>query len=308
MLTSYLARTAAQRGTAWFSVAVAFALSFSASSRAADAEPPVLKRFPNASADAIVFVARGDLWQVARAGGMASALTTGRIRPVMPRFSPDGHWIAFSANQAGHQDVYVIAATGGAPRRLTFNPNHGRQQDDMVVAWSPDSQHIVFGSQMAATSSKGYRLFSVPLAGGLPQALPMEHAGLLSYAADAHRVAYASSLNDFDSRKRYDGGMAQDIVTFDLQTHASARITDWKGNDGAPMWYGSTIYFLSDRDAKRRVNLWAYDEKSKRSRQVTFFGNYDIDFPSWAGARSPSSRAANSTRSTCPRNACMKSR
>lgn len=279
-------RTSAQ-GTSWPVLAMALLsmLSSSASVRAADAASSVLKRFPDASADAIVFVARGDLWQVARAGGVASPLTTGQLRPVMPRFSPDGRWIAFSASAAGHQDVYVMPAAGGAPRRLTFNPNNGRQLDDMVVTWTPDSQHIVFGSQMAATSSKGYRLFMVAAAGGLPQPLPMEHAGLLSYAADAHRVAYASSLNDFDSRKRYDGGMAQDIYTYDLQTHASARITDWKGNDGAPMWYGATIYFLSDRDGRRRVNLWAYDEKTKKSRQLTFFTRYDIDFPSLGGGQ-----------------------
>lgn len=173
-----------------------------------------------------------------------------------------------------------MPAARGAPRRLTFNPNDGRQQDDMVVTWTPDSRHIVFGSAMAASNSKGYRLFTVPVAGGLPQALPMEHAGLLSYAQDAHRVAYAQSLNDFDSRKRYDGGMAQDIYTFDLQTHAATRITNWKGNDTSPMWFGHVIYFLSDRDSKRRMNLWAYDEHTRAARQVTFFSNYDIDFPS----------------------------
>jgi catalase (peroxidase I) len=32
------------------------------------------------------------------------------MRPVMPRFSPDGQYIAFSAKSNGHQDVYVMPA------------------------------------------------------------------------------------------------------------------------------------------------------------------------------------------------------
>ena len=243
----------------------------------------VLKRFPHASAERIVFVAKGKLWQVARAGGAASELAPTVNRPVMPRFSPDGRWIAFSAQRDGHQDVYVMPAAGGEPRRLTFNPNYGAQKDDMVVTWTPDSRHIVFGSRMQAWNQKGYHLFLVPREGGLPQPLPMEHAGLMSYAGDARHLAYTQVLNDFDARKRYDGGLAQDIYTYDLDTQASARITQWKGNDTAPMCFGRSIYYLSDRDEKRRMNLWAYDQDSGKQRQLTFFTDFDIDFPALGG-------------------------
>ncbi len=52
------------------------------------------------------------------------------------------------------------------------------------------------------------------------------------------------------------------------------------GTSTAPMWYGRHIYFLSDRDAKRRENIWAYDFDTKQFREITHFTNYDIDFPS----------------------------
>ena len=45
--------------------------------------------------------------------------TDNRGRDIYPRFSPDGRWIAFSSNRYGNNDVFVIAAEGGAPRRLT---------------------------------------------------------------------------------------------------------------------------------------------------------------------------------------------
>jgi tricorn protease len=46
------------------------------------------------------------------------------------------------------------------------------------------------------------------------------------------------------------------------------------------MWYGKTIYFLSDHDSHQRENIWAYDTASHEFRQITHYTDYDIDFPS----------------------------
>jgi tricorn protease len=39
------------------------------------------------------------------------------------------------------------------------------------------------------------------------------------------------------------------------------------------------LYFLSDRDANKRFNLWALDLGNDRVRQVTTFKDYDVHFP-----------------------------
>ncbi|MGH8457647.1 MAG: S41 family peptidase, partial [Stenotrophobium sp.] len=70
------------------------------------------------------------------------------------------------------------------------------------------------------------------------------------------------------------------VYTYDFDSKKLTRITDWKGNDMDPMWYGHVIYFLSDRDEHRRSNLWAYDLNTRQFRQVTHFTDYDIDWPS----------------------------
>ena len=65
---------------------------------------------------------------------------------------------------------------------------------------------------------------------------------------------------------------------FDLATRASANVTDSDANDEHPMWHGDTLYFLSDRGANQRANIWARD-KSGALRQVTQFADFDVTFP-----------------------------
>nr|MBC8218587.1 hypothetical protein [Planctomycetota bacterium] len=47
-------------------------------------------RFPDVSAERIVFVYAGDLWTVAKQGGLARKLSSPKGREQFPKFSPDG--------------------------------------------------------------------------------------------------------------------------------------------------------------------------------------------------------------------------
>ena len=250
------------------------------------ADGHALMRFPTQHGNAVTFVAHGNLWTVDRAGGIARRLTADAGQDLMPRYSPDGRWIAFTASYQGNQDVYVIPAAGGTARRLTYHsdvtPNAPTRwgPDNMVVTWTPDSRQIVFLSRRKAWNSWISLPFMVPLDGGLATQLPLDRAGFMTYGPDRHSIAYTRIFRDFRTWKRYDGGLAQDVYTYDFDTSALTRITDWKGTDTSPMWVGRKIYFLSDRDSNRRANIWCYDLDSKQYREITHFGDYDIDFPS----------------------------
>ncbi len=97
---------------------------------------------------------------------------------------------------------------------------------------------------------------------------------------DGRLLAYTPVSTDFATWKRYRGGMAPDIWLFDLANKTAENITNNEAKDSQPMWHGSTIYFLSDRDPKQRDNLWAYDTKTKETRQITHYTNADVHFPS----------------------------
>ncbi len=249
-----------------------------------------LPRFPQPFGDRIVFVANGNVWSVPKSGGTAVRLTSAPGQDMLPRVSPDGKWVAYTeANKAG-TDIWVIPAAGGAARRLTFYPateagtggRHG--PDNMVVTWTPDSKSVVYLSKRDQWNSWIQNLYEVPVAGGLPTPLPIDSAvGLATFGPDGHSIAYNRIFRNFRTWKRYNGGLAQQVFTYDFNTRDLKQLTNWSGTNTSPMWYGNHIYYLSDQDAHRRANIWVIDTDTKQTRQVTHFTDYDIDFPALGG-------------------------
>ena len=90
-----------------------------AAAPAAALEKGRLLRMPDIQGDRIVFVYGGDLWTVARTGGMSVRLTSSDGQEGWPKFSPDGQTIAFTGEYDGNLDAYTIPLLGGEPNRLT---------------------------------------------------------------------------------------------------------------------------------------------------------------------------------------------
>jgi len=60
-----------------------------------------LLRFPDINGNQIAFVYAGDIWTVSSNGGDAKRLTSHLGLELFPKISPDGKWIAFSAEYSG---------------------------------------------------------------------------------------------------------------------------------------------------------------------------------------------------------------
>lgn len=243
-----------------------------------------LLRFPDIHGDQIVFSYAGDLYTVARQGGVARRLTSGEGLEIFPHFSPDGTQIAFTGQYDGNTEVYVMPATGGTPRRLTYTATLSRDDisdrmgpNNIVMGWTPDAKHVVYRSRKITFNDFVGHLFKVPVEGGMSEQLPFSSGSWFSYSADANQIAFNRVFREFRTWKYYKGGMADDIRIFDFTTKQTRNITNNDAQDIFPMWHGSKIYFLSDRD--RIMNLFAYDTITRATRKLTSFTQYDIKFP-----------------------------
>ena len=241
-----------------------------------------LLRFPDLHGDKVVFVYGGDLWTAPVSGGSATRLTAHPGQELFPRFSPDGKWIAFTGQYDGDEQVYVMPAEGGSPRQLTFYPARGPLParwgyDNQVYDWTPDGSAILFRSLRDGHSVGDSRLYTVPVAGGLPKALPMPAAGGGDFSPDGKRLLYSPLFRDFRTWKRYEGGWAQDLFIFDLASFTLAPIDNSRRTERDPMWMGDKVCFASDRTGT--LNLYEYDPATKKTRQLTNSTSWDVRWP-----------------------------
>ncbi len=244
-----------------------------------------LMRFPDVSKDKIVFSYGGDLWLAARDGGVAHRITSHPGQELFAKFSPDGKWIAFTAQYDGNYNVYVMPSDGGDPRQLTFHPGGGPLRERMgihneVITWTPDSRNIIFLTRRDTFNTWFGRLYEVSLDGGLPRAFPLDKGGLTSSSPDGTKIAYNRIFRNFRTWKRYTGGMAQDITIYDLKSHHLDTIPHTEWTDTFPMWHGDTIYFTSDRGPEHRLNLYSYSVATRDIKQLTHFTDFDVMWPS----------------------------
>jgi tricorn protease len=236
----------------------------------------LLLKQPSLSKDQIAFLYAGDIWVAERDGCNPRRLTAQKSTKFNPLFSPDGNWIAFTGNYDGNLSVYILSKEGGSPKRLTYHPG-----DDLVRGWTPDSQNVLFASARASVSPRCRRLFTVPIEGGFPTALPMDMAERGAFAPDGKRIAYTAYAEAFWSWKRYRGGMTVPIWVLALETTEHIEIPHENASDTFPCWSENAIFFLSDRSGG--MNVYQYDLQAHSVRQVTFHTNFDVRSLTYGG-------------------------
>lgn len=237
-----------------------------------------LLRQPTVSRDLVAFEYAGDLWSVSRNGGQARRLTSTPGVEADPHFSTDGSQIAFSATTGGNTDVYVTPAAGGESKRLTYHPGL-----DVVRGWTPDGRRVIFASDRDAAPHAHYRLWTMSLEGGVPEALPMPKAYTGAFSPDGWRLAYEEfsvamfppwSQNQLSQWRHYRGGRTHPIRLMNLADFSVEALPWTNSNDTDPMWVGNTVYFLSDR--YHTINLFAYRVDTRALTQLTRHDDFDI--------------------------------
>ena len=243
-----------------------------------------LLRFPDIAGDNVVFCYGGDLWQASTEGGTASRLSAHVGQELFPKYSPDGKWIAFTGQYDGDEQVYVMPSTGGIPKQLTYYPAAGPLPprwgyDHQVYGWSPDGKKVLFRSLRDADGGKTLTaLYTVSVEGGLPEMLPMPTSGSGDFSPNGKQILYSPLFRDFRTWKRYEGGWAQDLFVFNLETNEARAIDNSVRTERDPMWIGEHAYFASDRDG--RLNLYRYDLNNQSLTKLTEHTEWDVRWPS----------------------------
>lgn len=250
--------------------------SFGASLLPAQTETPLLLQSPTLSKTQIAFAYGGSLWTVPRDGGDARRLVVGDPGAASgPLFSPDGSLVAFTGNFDTNEDVYVVPAAGGTPRRLTTHP-----ATDVALAWTPDGKRLLFRSTRE-TYSRFEKLYTVSVDGGFPEEVPLPMGVQGSYSADATQLAYVPTWNrrngagdTYIAIKNYRGGKTAPIWIAKLSDSSITPIPRENSNDCNPMWIGDKVYFLSDRAGA--TTLFSYDVKSRAVAQLVKNDGFDL--------------------------------
>lgn len=126
-----------------------------------------------------------EIWVCDRDGSNLMQLTSLKsLRSGTPRWSPDGSRIAFDSLAAGNNDIWIVGAHGGAPRRLTTE-----NSNDARPSWSHDGRWIYFRSDRGGAQ----QIWKVPAAGGTAVQLTKEGGFEAFESPDNSLVYYVKS-------------------------------------------------------------------------------------------------------------------
>jgi Tol biopolymer transport system component len=146
-------------------------------------------------------------------------------------FSPDGQSIAFTSNQSGNKDVWIVPAEGGEPRQVTLTA-----EDDIWLDFSPDGREIVFTSG----TPDNVDLWVVPATGWTARNLVdwPTNEGDPQWSPDGERIAFTSSRTHEDLTRSIwvmpaGGGEATYV--------AAGQMPDWSPD-------GKTLLFIRGND------------------------------------------------------------
>lgn len=194
-----------------------------------------------------------------------------------PRWSPDDSSLAYAHSlENWADDIYVVPAAGGRPRRVT--------SDNTLMnglAWAPDGSHLIYGSARGSTLLylPTLHLWSTAVAGGEPLQLTFGEAGDESPDVDRSGRILASRMRmQFDIWKFPTGADPGENV------RQAVRITHQTGQVQTPTLDPNDreLAYISDNGG--HGNLWVLPLDGGEPRQITFEKDPDkvMGVPLWA--------------------------
>ncbi|TXD56222.1 peptidase S41 [Polaribacter sp. IC066] len=208
----------------------------------------------------VIYSYQGDLWKVNADGGTAFRVTAMDGTETAPSVSPKGKWLAFSSNQYGNYDVYIMPLEGGEIKQLTFY-----QSNDEVASWNWDSKTINFTSNRYNRRTN----YTVSIDGGTPKRT-FTHFFNTVHNAVQHPITKDIYFNESEesarnaNRKRYKGDYNPDIKSYNIASKKFTKHTSYRGKDfGATIDKNGKVYFKSD-EYNGEYNLYTFKNGAKK--------------------------------------------
>ncbi|MEM7298410.1 MAG: amidohydrolase, partial [Bacteroidota bacterium] len=176
----------------------------------------------------IAFDMMGDIYTIPISGGTATQITSGMEFDTHPRFSPDGTHIAYTSDQSGSENIWILDLTDeeAEPKQITKDGDKYYQ----AAEWTPDGNYIV--------ASKGGRVMKLHMyhkdgGGGIqlvkkPDALQAIEP---AFGSDERYIWFARRFGAW----QYNAAMPQyQIATYDRETGELSTQTNNYGSAFSP--------------------------------------------------------------------------
>lgn len=218
---------------------------------------------------------QGDLWSVSSEGGDAQRLTHHPGLDAEPVFSPDGKQLAFTSDRDGSRQVYVMPATGGVPRQITFHTEGYSLQD-----WYPDGRALLVSSQRDHFWRHAQRFFRVALEEPSTEELLFDDYGANGRLdRRGNRLLFTREGTQW-WRKGYRGSQASQVWLYNIADGKFQQLCNDPSGCRFPIWAasGDAFYYVSGKSGA--FNLWRRSLRGKQQEeQLTFFEDDSVVVP-----------------------------
>ena len=233
----------------------------------------------------IIFDLLGDIYTMPASGGEATPLMTDIAWQMQPRFSPDGKYIAFTSDEDGGDNLWIMKADGSEAKAVTTETFRLLNSP----AWSPDGNYIVGRKHYTGSRSLGAgEVWMYHKSGGNGVMLtkrPNEQKDLgePAFSHDGKYVYFSQDATPgktFHYSKDSEKGIYK-IKRLELETGEIKVVVSGKGGAIRPTLSpdGKYLAFISRDDFQS--NLYVYNLKS--GEQTKVYDGLDRDMQeTWA--------------------------
>lgn len=229
-----------------------------------------LLRTPGISPDGktVAFSYQGDIWTVATQGGAATRLTIHEGYESHPVFSPDGQQIAFQGSRFDNNDLFVMPAMGGLPRRLTYH-----SAGDQLSGFVADGRILFTTIREFRQIERPQEIYTISAQGGTESRLLDAVGYEPALSPNGKLLAFVRGDINPVFRKDYRGPSNREIWIYNLHSRQYHRLSLFTTNDIQPQWSGNhQLYFLSSDDGQYnlyRLNLDAEGKANGKPEKLT---------------------------------------